>query len=344
MDWLALVHILDEDVLWGKEMDKAPTWCIIGGRTWRHCYDRPEEQRRGQKTMKLLYARTQLYNACGWSCPATEMASALCEAIETVAKRYLRPDKNTFTWYLSADLGDNEEDVEFTIRRAERHSTDWLLDRNQITSALSLWLFYDQQTNQSSEHAEESLRLLGPSDIMDKLKEWPQRKLRYVKESSYLSGRDDANGRNTPSWTRKFRRNRIVGFNESLGLRLPSIDNGPARESMRGDSGSQQYQIEFQISQDTDELSFAPAIVARVSLAQLYSQHIFSGFMWALSKAMSDKVQRGDVDKIANDVVLNGLCDHEDALSSILPPLLYNNKLIEVPQTLARRILHSAPS
>ncbi|KAE8370693.1 hypothetical protein BDV27DRAFT_151952 [Aspergillus caelatus] len=335
MDWLALAHVLDDRLLWGrKKVERAPVWSISGGRTWRYCPEKPEVQRKGQKSMNLLHLRTELYRSCGWNCPATEMASALCEAIETVAQRYLRPENKDFTWYLAADLGGNDEDdVSFTINREERRSKNWSVDRDQILSALSLWLLYDQQISQPSEHTEESLRLLGPIDIKEDLNKLPLtlRKLRYVKETSYLSDRDSITERNSTFWTRKFRRNRIVGFNESLRLRLPSLDNGPARESIRGGPGSQQYKLSLEITDDANEKNCAPAVHSRVSLAQLYAQHIFSGFMWALSENMTETPKLEDVQKTANDVVLNGLCDYEDALLGILPPLLWNKRLKSDP-------------
>jgi hypothetical protein len=295
MDWLALAHSLDDRELTQGSITHVRSWAINGGQDWRKCRRTRSESDISPKTSDLLAFRQTIGRICKWDCPVTERARSAAVAIECVANLWKIPE-DEFRWRLPVDVrnGGSEEYLDFKLTK-EGHR--WKADEEYITSALSLWLFYETGMRNSNHEHERSIFFLGPPcgrEEVQKTFKLPNgykriedfHRLRYVKPMS--SNETDEPETQVAWFRRRISRNHIVGFQDRFPLGPPSSYQKATKNSFRYNT-SELGDVEFCIApsisgEEAAENHLVPAIVTFTDVATLYARHIFAGFMWAFAK------------------------------------------------------------
>jgi hypothetical protein len=366
MDWLAVTQLFRPKDLISPEHKNhrpAPTWTINGGQTWRCSTHIPEEP--SVNTTDLIYLRNKIGNECKWDSPGMEEVSHAIHAIETIArslqKENLIPDScSSISCSIPVDLGSKlrMENFTFCVKRdIEGGSNIWKVDsESDLSSALSLWLFYDKENTLTEERENDlSIFFLGSNERMHEVRNsWDSqpglpaaqpdfcRRVRYVKITEDESSKSTYPGPQPVN----VKRNMIAGFQEGLHLHPPNFHYNLHRATVQLDIETRDLSVHFadNVSENaqTKETSgagdgnSAPAIVETANIAKLYARHLVSAFMWAIAQHISDAgrdiVSKKEFYKqLAGQVALTGLLDEEDALLVILPPLV-QPRIIESSQ------------
>ncbi|GCB20061.1 hypothetical protein AAWM_02946 [Aspergillus awamori] len=329
MDWLALAYKLDDRELTQGAITNVRPWAVNGGQDWRKCRRTRSESDISPKTSELLDFRQRISQICKWDCPVTERARSAAVAIECVANLWKIPE-DEFRWRLPVDVrnGGSEEYLNFKLTK---EGGRWKADEEYITSALSLWHFYERGTRSSNRENERSVFFLGPPcgrEEVEKTFKLPNNgyrriedfhRLRYVKPMS--PNEADEPETQVASFRRRISRNHIIGFQDRFPLGPPSSYQKATKNSFRyntSESGDVEFCIAPSISgEEAAQKHFIPAIITFTDVATLYARHIFAGFMWAYAKEFAPSLITPDSPD--GDV---GLGDEEDVLLMVLPPLV----------------------
>ncbi|KAF4333350.1 ankyrin repeat [Fusarium beomiforme] len=295
---------------------------------------------------RAMKIREDLGGLANWHGPAYAEAIVLARAIEMTMDTLLKPHPANplFTWSLTARWpcgGPNSESIDFLVRLENQK---WKVSSNEIDAALSLWLYSvykdekilgnvacDGAGVRTTEMMEEcNLRLLGSHTpaLQRDLRWWmPDGAIRVIEVGS-----DSKRQHRT---TVEVKPHQVVGFasNPELGSaegRIYLFDDAP------GETGNGNGTLAVE--------SYSP-------LKKIYTQHMFSAFMWALAKAMEPIPTRAEIrlkdtgglsnaspwqflsfhnttlSKLAKNIQSAGLGSLEEVYLAIIPPLSAWNKL-----------------
>ncbi|GIC85866.1 uncharacterized protein Aud_001706 [Aspergillus udagawae] len=316
MDWLAVVQLREPDAL-EKRNDhyRAPTWTVHGGWRWPYFLKDKSNAREHSPekpsalTNELMHLRLRIGEVCNWNCQATQRSNSTVRAIEIVANTLSKALMNGVSeigWHIPVDAGNGKrtEYLPMSIVKNE-HEGSWQLKHDSnaefITSAISLWLFYDKETKSPVEPIERSIHFLGPRCIKDGLDNfWDPKsigqfnRVRYVKKNENRK-RETLDGKPENLMVK---RNLIIGFQDRFKLPPPSFYYDAYRATVQPDVKALDcyeyflvklgtYSIatpDKQKDEESKDEDFVPAIVETVDLPTLYARHIFSAFLWAFSQ------------------------------------------------------------
>ncbi|KAH7460498.1 hypothetical protein FOMA001_g19467 [Fusarium oxysporum f. sp. matthiolae] len=301
---------------------------------------------------RAMKIREDLGGLANWHGPAYAEAIVLARAIEVTMDTLLNPSSANplFTWSLTAQWpcgGPYRESIDFLVRVENQK---WKVCSNEIDAALSLWLYSvykdDKITGnvassspdgagvRATETMEErNLRLLGPHTpaLHRDLRWWmPDGAIRVIEVGS-----DPTRKRRT---TVEVKPHHVVGFASNPEL---------------GSAGGRIYLFETfdDKPRDTGNEYGTLAVESYSPLKTIYTQHMFSAFMWALAKAMEPITTRAEVrftntgglsnappwqflslhntklSKLAKNIQSTGLGSLEEVYLAIIPPLSAWNKL-----------------
>ncbi|PNP80126.1 hypothetical protein FNYG_06537 [Fusarium nygamai] len=298
---------------------------------------------------KAMKIREDLGGLANWHGPAYAEAIVLARAIEMTMDTLLKPHPANplFTWSLTARWpcgGPNSESIDFLVRLENQK---WKVSSNEIDAALSLWLYsvYKDENilgNIASDGAgvrttemmeERNLRLLGshtPALHRD-LRWWmPDGAIRVIAVGSDSSGQHHM--------TVEVKPHQVVGFASN-----PELGSAEGRIYL--------FETFNDTPRDTSNGNGTLAVESYSPLKTIYTQHMFSAFMWALAKAMEPIPTRAEIrlkdtdglsnsppwqflsfhnttlSKLAKNIQSTGLGSLEEVYLAIIPPLSAWNKL-----------------
>lgn len=302
----------------------------------------------------VMQARKQLGETTLWPGPASDEATSVAAAIETVMDILFTPKDmaGQFIWTMNAS---NNQEIQFKVKRQDHGK--WIANVAEIEAALSLWLFSTR--NQEKEtittigkdgdegvwlkmelaSGKKGLRLLGPNtkSFRRDMKWWIGEEMTTVFGVEQSTAVTEA----PPSMDEiEIHSHRVVGFG---GQKLNDPD--PTSTLRRFKT----HPIPDGISSLTpNHQPSAPtlAILSNLPLKTLFAQDMFSAFMWAVARRYSrpiddqvtvhnaDAFHGGDrtarqsltlqsptISKIVQGVHKTGLGTLSEVLMSILPPL-----------------------
>ncbi|KAI5776322.1 hypothetical protein EDC01DRAFT_625499, partial [Geopyxis carbonaria] len=376
LDWLSMKLARDWDGFWKyydggvsknltttldsklRPSEPARQWMNMAANTC--CFE--DEYPTPEEIQKAVIIRKRLGKLTQWKGPASEPAVCIAGAVEGIMNiLFLHSgDIRSFRWTLNTPFGDN---IHLEVTRSNRKK--WIIDATEIEAVLSLWLHHATQGKSKEKGAPtdedwlrsgksslklQSLRFLGPNSakLRRDLQWWTpvgKSTLCEVQEHYLDSGNDDQSA----EYSNIFDIRRVIGFSTVECLRpnpdkeLPNVI--PTKVKCKySEIALNDWDVHSQ-SHSSGPL----AKISTTSLPHLYAQHIFSGFMWAVSfktkqldghtsanqtdvlnpstSWKSLKLENATLTKMLQVVKETGLGNLEDAYLSIIPPLSINEKL-----------------
>lgn len=341
MDYLAVTHHLGAGslIIPDSNSSTAPIWTVNGGQKWLKASE--ARTHHSVTSISLINLRNKIGKECRWCCPGEDKAISAARVIEIIAQR-LRPHTQRVQCHVPIDLGPTrqQEYFEFTVQEREEIFT---VERRDLISALSLWLFYDEESKKQQrtrkhlaidEYIENDLTVffLGPSDaVRGRIPEHERerdirRRIRHVRLTM-----DEQRVTDEPRLKPvNVKRNLIAGFQDVIQLYPPSFFYNLNKATVQLDIDASSCSVQF--SESTAQGGYAPALVEKTDIATLYSRHLISTFMWAVQEHINPEEidlasqGRGRINmellwEIADDVSVTGLVDAAEAMLLIVPPL-----------------------
>ncbi|KAL2117075.1 hypothetical protein VTJ04DRAFT_9243 [Mycothermus thermophilus] len=292
-----------------------------------------------------------------WPGPAAGEAVALARAVEVVMNTLVGTaiKDEVVTWSLPAIDSSGIIRPDSVTFRIEKIDGRWRAFADELDAALSLWLYSVKdviptkpkgsakgdewlRTKETLDRA--SLRLLGQRTeaLIRDLQWWaPEIASRVID----VEPADQETDGNTTPW--ELGNHRVVGFvSDTKGSYVRKI----------GHNLWEQHHVYKPRSSESPIERSLLAVESRLPLGVLYSQHMFTAFMWSTAKTMKAPIQ-GETDlqsvqqgseggdtawqrftlhdtqlsKIAREIQDTGLASLDDVYLSIIPPLSVANKL-----------------
>ncbi|KAL1839402.1 hypothetical protein VTJ49DRAFT_1533 [Mycothermus thermophilus] len=317
---------------------------------------------RRSKLQEVMMIRRDLGEMTAWPGPAAVEAVALARAIEVVMDTLFGPDMildSVVTWSLPAINSSGSicpDSLTFCI---EMRDGRWKAFADELDAALSLWLYSvkdfittvnakgDEWLRTKGTLEKSSLRLLGQrTETLNRDLHWwaPEAASRVIEVQEF--GQEiDANMMPWEIEVMGCGNHRIVGF-------VPNTKGSYVRNI--GHNQWEQFHAYKLWSSDSPTENALLAVESRVPLGVLYTQHMFTAFMWSAAKTLAAPIwgetdlrplQQGGasgdsawkefslhntrLSRMAREIQDAGLASLDDVYLSIIPPLSMANKLPE---------------
>jgi ankyrin repeat protein len=308
------------------------------------------------KAHRVMMIRRDLGKLADWHGPASAEADSLARAIEVTMDALFGSSPNdNFTWCPRAQYAqsDSKTDSQPIYFRLEQKNGYWKAYPDEIEAALSLWLYSVREREQEKN--------VVPRPSPPKDGTWFRAKERSVQLlGSYTQGvhRD-------LWWWMPGDSTRIMEVREDDGgilevenRRIVGYGSDPSRASQEPGKRTRYESHELaKPSFDPADQHVSKGKATNVLLATesynplklLYTQDMFSAFMWAAAKTLTDPIKGGadirpddtssvnawqsftlrnvHLSKMAQDIQSTGLGSLEDIYLSIIPPLSMEHKL-----------------
>jgi len=313
---------------------------------------------------KVMMMRRKLGKLAGWHGPASSEAISLARAIEIAADAFLNELKGRFMWSLEV-CG---EPVYFHLERED--AGPWKAQSDELEAALSLWLYSVKRREQALEWDDENAKvdeknpevngknLKVDDDDDDDDDAWLRAKGSPAKPCLRLLGSHTAALLRDLRWWVPNGAARVIQIND-LDPKYDGTDAEVEVHRVTGfasDAAAGVLDIDIchykRGSPDPLQEGAPLAVESYSTLPILFTQHIFSAFMWAAAKTMGEAIP-GDTDlrptesdgvggdsnwksfalhntklsKTAQDIESTGLGGLEDIYLAIVPPLSATAKL-----------------
>lgn len=338
-----------------------------------------------QKHIKI---RQRLGELCRWTSPVSELAVAVASSIDEVMNAVFSQVKmRQFVWSLNAKVGNKSQWINLTIER-ESYRKQWVSNAAEIEAVLSVWLFHVREMERSQflirqMGRERHLSKLGISAVVD---DWLRcGEPAMQRHNIQFLGPDSPSLRRDLHWWVPSRASTLLEVWDLTpvdNFKVPALDTSAdgiciidyhrvtgfakfasSRDEARREPVALEYKSQ-ELALDTfcEDLPIADdhihlkrngkSSLARVSETKLevsLAQHLFSGFMWAVSEHLmnvdgqtttqqtnssdnptdwqSIKLDNSLLSRIAQAIHNTGLGSLEDVYLSIIPPLSHTNLL-----------------
>lgn len=323
------------------------------------------------KAHMVMMIRRDLGELADWRGPASAEAISLTRAIEvTMDALFKSSPHGNLTWSLK--VGPSAQPVYFRLRQ---QNGSWKAYADEIEAALSLWLYSAREQERGQQRKPQEIRG-SRGTFTPKADEWFRAKGLSAKRSLRLLGPYTPQLHRDLSWWMPRNTARIVAVEKDASGTL-ELENhrivgcGPTSNDVTQTVGNQtRYRslelkkLSFSLDDKRDlEKGIYSGLLATEShqpLKMLYSQDMFSAFMWAAAKAMPDPIQDGaeiqptgsdgwqlftlhndHLSRMAQDIQSTGLASLEDIYLSIIPPLSAQQKLPQVDAIIELARLHA---
>ncbi|KAH7013118.1 hypothetical protein EDB80DRAFT_364139 [Ilyonectria destructans] len=303
-------------------------WRIMtgGSPAYERLHGDKEPMEEDSKAHSVMMTRRDLGQLADWRGPASAEAVALARALEvTMDALFFDSPARKFTWSLKAFCGD----IHFRLERQQTGS--WKAYSDEIEAALSLWLYsvneQEHRHNKQQLEREEILKRARKDDAWLRAKGSPAKpSLRLLgpcvpglhRDLHWWMPRDTSSRivevEEAEEGPLEVENHRIVGYgmdpsedeDDSATLKEHKTDDGgsdPGLAYQQLNNQTRQYNRRelAKLSFDETDLSKGRtghthlAIESYSPLELLYAQDMFSAFIWAAAKTLSDPIG-GDAD------------------------------------------------
>jgi len=332
----------------------------------------------------LVRLRMRMGKLSKWTGPTSELAVSVASSIDEAMNMlsFNEAGDTVFTWSVNVQFGDRNESIELTVKRSSV-TTPWAANAAEIEAVLSLWIYHTRETERKarntlaetqkpdSEDSEDdwlrhgeaalqrqNLQFLGPYSpcLLRDLKWWTPRTstlLRVGKTTPAASptppGQPGMHPRtSSPAPT-------VTGHTQ-ISTPYTKITGFSNLSNCIGNGATRPIALNYDVDKVAfDEIEASPAVTGSLavmtdnSLEISYGQHLFSSFMWAVSRRVSRienpanarqldmfnnptawnsiALDHGRLERIARTVQKSGLGTLEEGYLCIVPPLSMANKL-----------------
>jgi len=337
-------------------------------------------------SQSLVKLRMRLGKLSKWTSPtsglAVSVASSIDEAMNMLGFREEGP--TIFTWSINVQFGDRNERIEFTVKRPSA-TKPWAANAVEIEAVLSLWIYHTRETERKSRNRNtlmemekvdpeedpgedwlrqeetalqrQNLQLLGPYTpcLLRDLKWWTPQRSTLLQVNSIapvtthtLFDQFGSNPRASPLVP-------ITTQDDYTQTPYTKVTGFSNLSDASGDGVTEPIALKYKaekVSFDEIEASATTgslAVMTDNSLEISYGQHLFSSFMWAISRKVSRienqanarqldtfnnptawnsiALDHGTLERMARAVQKSGLGTLEEGYLCIIPPLSMANKL-----------------
>ena len=311
-----------------------------------------------------MITRRDLGRLADWLGPASTQAISLAQSIEVSMDTLFSTaaDGEEWSWPLTVC----DEQVHFRLSRQSQH---WKAYADELESALSLWLYFSHRKEQGGNQQDDlprqetgdmwlrskgtpekpSLQVLGPhtAALYQDIQWWTPDGVDRVVEVHKIAPEESVGSVSVEA-------HRVVGFASDSS----SLD----------DSDSIPFQYSPSSPHMPNELT-SLAVESFCPLVTLYSQYMFSTFMWAAARIMKQPIEgtadirpmlrdntadrsawrsitlhNAQLSKLAQAVQSTGLGSLEEIYLLIVPPLSRRNRLPRVDAIVEWALDHATPN
>ncbi|KAK4113209.1 hypothetical protein N656DRAFT_708131, partial [Canariomyces notabilis] len=308
---------------------------------------------RPSKAQEVMTIRRDLGELAGWPGPASAEAIALARAIEVAMDVLIGPSSadKKLSWSLSAFKSPDVAGFESIAFRVEAQANGrWKIFSDELEAVLSLWLYFVHKQENSVESKEEEQNEIAKDDA------WLRTKGTLAKPSLRLLGSHTAALYRDLRWWMPDGAARVIEVNEpETNDGIMEVEShrvvGFASNARANPSDVDIYQYKRK-SPESPRRDAPLAVESYSSLKTLYSQHMFTAFIWSAAKTMGKPMKDGadvrptekdgvsgdsawksftlhnaQLSKMVQDIQNTGLGSLEDVYLCVIPPLSMENRL-----------------